>query len=362
MSIDEPQTSGAPAVEDEQTEITDPDDIDALLESMGTDDAVTAKASEPKDIETLQEPTEVEELDNAQAPKGENSGNKEKIENLTEEYVAPLLAIDFSDIINRASDHDSTADEEGVAEDEISEEDFDIDVLIAETADENAKESSAQDDPLDEEMIAELLNENATDKTIELTPDFSDKNVLADLLNENDEDSEGSVSEATEINDIQELDNLEFDELLANIEEESSVVNQENDFNQNDFEPPISLDDFDDPNSAFIDKNASNSNEDEKDFVSVDSLLLETEEEQVLDEPYKEANIDVGLNEYTEFTNDVQKVDVDDDENGMAAKLDLAKVYVEIGDQDNAEVILQEIIKQGNNQQKLEAQELLDNL
>ena len=49
-------------------------------------------------------------------------------------------------------------------------------------------------------------------------------------------------------------------------------------------------------------------------------------------------------------------------ENGMAAKLDLAKVYIEIGDQDNAQVILHEVLKHGDAQQQIEAQEFLDNL
>ena len=46
----------------------------------------------------------------------------------------------------------------------------------------------------------------------------------------------------------------------------------------------------------------------------------------------------------------------------MAAKLDLAKVYIEIGDQDNAQVILEEVIKRGDAQQQVTAQDLLDNL
>ena len=79
-------------------------------------------------------------------------------------------------------------------------------------------------------------------------------------------------------------------------------------------------------------------------------------------EPYDKANIDVGLNEFPEFTDGIKQVDVDIDENGMAAKLDLAKVYIEIGDQDNAHAILQEVIKQGDPQQQITAQNMLDNL
>ena len=54
--------------------------------------------------------------------------------------------------------------------------------------------------------------------------------------------------------------------------------------------------------------------------------------------------------------------DVDEDEQGLSAKLDLAKVYIEIGDLDNAEVILMEIVSLGDEQQQATAQELLDGM
>ena len=83
----------------------------------------------------------------------------------------------------------------------------------------------------DDQALKELLEDN--EQAIELSPDFSDQNVLADLLNDSDEDSDTKVTEASEINDIKELNNLNFDELLANIEEESSIANQSANFNKN---------------------------------------------------------------------------------------------------------------------------------
>ena len=91
-------------------------------------------------------------------------------------------------------------------------------------------------------------------------------------------------------------------------------------------------------------------------------LLSETQYEASDNEPYDKTNIDVGLNEFPEFTDGVNKIDVDVDENGMAAKLDLAKIYIEIDDFDNAQVILQEVVKLGDTQQQIAAKKLLDNL
>jgi pilus assembly protein FimV len=46
----------------------------------------------------------------------------------------------------------------------------------------------------------------------------------------------------------------------------------------------------------------------------------------------------------------------------MSAKLDLAKMYIEISDEENAEVILQEVLLNGDNTQQVKAKRLLDTL
>ena len=411
MNIDEaaPEPEEAPVAEDEQTEITDPDDIDALLDSMNIDEAASEPQEEiaeespieitdPDDIDALlasmdmDEPDtnsddkskdEVVALDNAEENTNQvdNSENIAKIENLTEEYVAPLLSADFSDILAKPSTEAPTEPEsievnEDAAVEEVNvEEDFDIDELMVEveqsSKDSVEEEQSSLDDELlaeafdeafDEDTLVKLLNDEESEPAIELMPDFSDQNVLADLLNDSADDSDSQISEANEINDIQELNNLDFDELLANIEEESSVANQPVDFNQNlDIGDEIILEDFDNINASndFIPSGVGESANDEESFVSVDSLLSDSQEEVSTVEPYEKANIDVGLNDFPEFTDDVNHVDVDADENGVAAKLDLAKVYLEIGDEDNAQVILKEVVKLGDHHQQAEARTLL---
>ena len=344
-----------PEEDDSQAEMTDPDDIDALLESMNkeapdnsNETANTTDSEEVAEEKVVQEENDASQavVSEADASKVDTSENRAKIENLTEEYVAPLLSADFSDILAKTSEEESTEPELT----QVTEDSIDDDLLS---------------EAFDEETLAELLNDTATEHAIELSPDFSDKNVLADLLNDNDENSDSQISEANEINDIQELDNLNFDELLANIEEESSVANQVANFNQiSDENDGITLEDFDNFNplaSAATSSIEQDSNEEEN-FVSVDSLLFDSQDDISSDEPYKKANIEVGLNEFPEFTYDANPIDVDIDENGIAAKLDLAKVYLEIGDEDNAQVILKEIVKLGDPQQQAEAINLLSEL
>ena len=374
----EEKPSKADDDDDAQTEMSDPDDIDALLESMATDETpveeaavVEDESSKADDDDSDDENNSEEEAVNKEEVKQEESQNKAKIESLTEEYVAPLLAADFSDLLARSTKEDLTGTD--ASQDDLVDDDFDIDALIADVENNTTDQNSTQDTEFDigddlaegafdEESLAELLNDEEAEAAVELSPDFSDQNVLADLLNDENNDK-SQVSEATEINDIQELDSLDFDELLANIEEESSVASQSVDFNENlDVGDDFSLAEFDNISSNTHSNANKKTNKDEESFLSVDSLLSESQDEVSRNEPYDKSNIDVGLNKFPEFTNGVNKIDVDLDENGMAAKLDLAKVYIEIGDQDNAQVILQEVIKQGDSQQQVVAQELLDNL
>lgn len=47
---------------------------------------------------------------------------------------------------------------------------------------------------------------------------------------------------------------------------------------------------------------------------------------------------------------------------GVPAKIDLARAYIDMGDYKNAKIALEEVIKQGNEEQKKTAQELLDSI
>jgi pilus assembly protein FimV len=95
-----------------------------------------------------------------------------------------------------------------------------------------------------------------------------------------------------------------------------------------------------------------------QDYVSVDDLLSETLDELDMSEPYDKTNIEVGLAQFAE-----NEAGVDVDENGsMSTKLDLAKMYIEIGDEENAQVELLAVISKGDATQQAEAQTLLDSL
>ncbi|MFT6919248.1 MAG: pilus assembly protein FimV, partial [Cognaticolwellia sp.] len=439
--------------EDGSSEISDPDDIDALLDAINdTDEDGSSEISDPD--ATASNPATAlasEDISNDDIATSAPSDNENiaRINNFTDEYVQSFLGTDFSEQLNESADEakvvepqkstntESQTDTESQTEnstannEEISD-DFDIDTLIDEVNqtpeasdapldigddildttlfdkefdNESDKEfdnefdselvsdllsektenkaaeqaSSATDEEnlpaspgdFDESTLANLLNdEKDSDDRVELSADFTDSNVLADLLSGNDDTAPSAAksttkSNAEEVNGMKELDNLDFDDLLANIEEESSQPAGDNVEVNDDFDLGDDLDIGDDLETVKEDIALTKDNSDnktvDKDFISVDSLLFNSLSDGEPSEPYEKMNIDVGLSEFPEFSGNVSEDDTDDD-NGIAAKLDLAKVYLEMGDDDNAEVILLDVIKQGDAQQQFDAQQLLDKL
>lgn len=97
------------------------------------------------------------------------------------------------------------------------------------------------------------------------------------------------------------------------------------------------------------------------DYLDVDSLLEESLEAEA--EPFteQELNVDVNLEEFSGVSDDDDIIDVDEDK-GIQAKLDLAIAYIEIDDVESAQILLQEAIADGNEEQQKEAQEILNRI
>ncbi|MCG9713618.1 hypothetical protein L1D29_12405 [Shewanella insulae] len=95
-------------------------------------------------------------------------------------------------------------------------------------------------------------------------------------------------------------------------------------------------------------------------FIDIDRLLNEADEEQLDVDKYKELDVDMG--ELDNLMGNAAMVDVDDEENAVNAKLDLARAYIEIDDMDSAKALLKEVELDGNERQQQEAKKLLDEL
>ena len=103
----------------------------------------------------------------------------------------------------------------------------------------------------------------------------------------------------------------------------------------------------------------------DEDDLNLDDNLLDVEDnsgELLIDSnEFEDLALDIdddfGFDEDDEIDFDEN---IGDDGDEIATKLDLARAYVDMGDSDGANEILQEVIAEGNDEQKSEAQALID--
>ncbi|MGI5308780.1 FimV/HubP family polar landmark protein [Rheinheimera sp. WS51] len=159
--------------------------------------------------------------------------------------------------------------------------------------------------------IEELSASEFTDNDTEL---LSDEEVEVDPLSEQQFDSLMGELEAIAGNsDKDEADETEFELNTADITDVAQVDNTDFDFTDDD-------------------------------FVEIDKLLAATDEQESDPERFNQLNVDVGLDEFADVIGNPQAHDVDQDDNGFAAKLDLARAYIEMDDQESAAGILEGIL------------------
>ena len=89
---------------------------------------------------------------------------------------------------------------------------------------------------------------------------------------------------------------------------------------------------------------SSNHDFSDDDFVEIDSLLANAEQNEQDTERFEQLNVDVGLEDYAGIIGEHERRDVDIEDNGYSAKLDLVRAYIEIDDFESADLLLDEII------------------
>ncbi|WP_198780394.1 FimV/HubP family polar landmark protein [Shewanella putrefaciens] len=92
-------------------------------------------------------------------------------------------------------------------------------------------------------------------------------------------------------------------------------------------------------------------------FIDIDKLLNDAEQDRQETDLYPD--VDVEMSDVGSLIGDAEMIDVDDEENSVNAKLDLARAYIEIDDSDSAKALLKEVQMDGNARQQDEAARLL---
>jgi pilus assembly protein FimV len=274
------------------------------------------------------------------------------IEDFSEEDQADdIVADDSADMAELDSllldelDSDFSLDEDQVAEAEddieLSLDGLDEDLSLS-LDDEEVELSLVLDDSADNELSEAILPEGLDDLDIEM----SDADI--ELISGLDDSALPNLDDE----ELPELDDLS---LMADLEADSteqgaadlSDFDAADDFDLSDtLEMSDDLDLSDDLNLGDLDLSALD--ESPSDVAGADLDDLSVDEDLIVDlvDEEQEANDQV-----------TESVAVDEDE--VATKLDLARAYIDMGDDDGARDILEEVAQEGDDSQRVEAEELL---
>ncbi|MDP2714000.1 FimV/HubP family polar landmark protein [Rheinheimera sp.] len=175
--------------------------------------------------------------------------------------------------------------------------------------------------------------------------ELTDDDLLSDLelLPADDEAVTDTATAAQdEIPEI-ELDPLpdaQFDSLMSELEAMADVIESDDAGAVQDDDAALLVDDL----TAAQQDSGSDFNFAEDDFVEIDKLLADAGQQEQDTQRFDKLNVDVGLNDYAAIIGEHEQRDVDTEDNGYAAKLDLVRAYIEIDDRESADLLLDEIL------------------
>jgi pilus assembly protein FimV len=314
------------------------DEVEALAEPEPLVEAEELAESEQADeVEALAEPeplVEAEEL--AELEKALEDFEKEESDVLTSNEPATSsslndLAFSADDFVTKDESNQSFSSSPPTLDDSESIDDFDDSEL-----------DNAFDDTID--GLSFESSQNSTDE-------LDDLPGLGDWLVEDEVKSNQKQTDATEDDGIiEELEGSSFDEMLESIDLDNDLSLDEDDTG---FDIAALLDET--PKSEDLDV----SKQDTEDFLDVEALLSESFDAD--DEMDKVLDLDIPLEPFVNEQDNLEMIDVDADD-GLGAKLDLAHAYIEIGEDDSARELFDEILQKGTADQIAEVKTILNKL
>ena len=312
---------------------------EVLVDKLDTEADISEVLNEAQQIEAEElaesEPlVEAEEL--AELEKALEDFEKEESDVLTSNEPATSsslndLAFSADDFVTKDESNQSFSSPPPTQDDSESIDDFDDSEL-----------DNAFDDTID--GLSFESSQNSTDE-------LDDLPGLGDWLVEDEVKSNQKQTDATEDDGIiEELEGSSFDEMLESIDLDNDLSLDEDDTG---FDIAALLDET--PKSEDLDV----SKQDTEDFLDVEELLSESFDAD--DEMDKVLDLDIPLEPFVNEQDNLEMIDVDADD-GLGAKLDLAHAYIEIGEDDSARELFDEILQKGTADQIAEVKTILNKL
>jgi pilus assembly protein FimV len=215
------------------------------------------------------------------------------------------------------------------------------------------------DDSLLEQALADLDEQEDDFAPEQQSDELDDLPGLGDWLTESPDSSKKTAKKSAKNKPSSEDESL-LDELEeANFDELLSAINLDEE------DEPTELDGLDisallsEVPESSVKPVEPESDDNEDDFLDVEALLNDSDDSDYPAD--KDLDLATPLASFFGDSADGDSVDVDGD-NGIGAKMDLAHAYIEIGENESAIELLEEIIASGNEQQKSEAKTIINSL
>ena len=342
----EVEASAEPEQADEVEVAVDPESLVASEElagaeastsvSIDAEDVFDTEIKTDFDIPTNNEAT----LDEDQLEKALEDFEKEELDEVLEDLIS-----NEPTSINLLNDLAFSADD-FVAKDESNESFSSPPPILDDTDSIDDFEDSELDNAFDETIdgLSFESSQNSSDELDDL-PGLGDW-LVGDEVKPNQKQTSANEDDGI----IEELETSSFDEMLESIDLEDDLSLDEDDTG---FDIAALLDDT--PLSEDIDVNEQVT----EDFLDVEALLSESFGAD--DDIDKALDLDISLEPFVNEQDNLKMIDVDADE-GLGAKLDLAHAYIEIGEDDSAKELLDEILQKGSAEQIAEVKTILNKL
>ena len=213
---------------------------------------------------------------------------------------------------------------------------------------------SDDSEDFDDSELENAFYENVDDLSLESPQNSNDG--LDDLPGLGDWLDEGEAKPDKQTKDtIEALEESSFDEMLESIDFDDDLSVAE----ENDTDTDTGFD-----TATLLDETAQNTDvndPDTEDFLDVETLLNESLSAESEDEIDTALNLEFPLEPFINEQDNLKMIDVDADD-GLGAKLDLAHAYIEIGEEESARELLDEILNKGSAEQITAVKTILDKL
>ena len=320
-------------------------DITSSEESSGEEDLLDVTAAANLDLDSEEDLLDVTAATGAGADSSELldleiEDNDKAISNEKGEAEDDNATVEFD--LGDTSDSDESKDDDNLLDFDLGINEEDDAAPEIETNEDDADDAGLEIDLAVPELesASSETDDNALDMSLEIPED--DASIELDI----EEDNAG-----TEADDEISLD---FD-MTADGDGETDLSVESSDFDlEISAENDESAEDISSDSEMDIEFNLDDDSESSEDDISLDfDGTVEIPKSVDLDED------DDDDDEHTVFVPRASQPDEQSADDEIATKLDLAKAYVELGDKDSAKVILDEVMADGNDEQRKQAEDLL---